>query len=246
MFEIREPAGLGSASSASRADAIVTPPPDLPPPLNDNPAAEALRPRPRPFTWRVLAIKRTMDITLSLLAILMLLPLLVFTSLAILIESGRPVLFRQDRLGIDDKPFKILKFRSMRVTENGRQVTQARRGDPRVTTFGRVIRASSVDEIVQLFNVLKGEMSLVGPRPHAVAHDVFYDKTIPTYAFRRTVKPGITGWAQVNGYRGNTENLDDMRRRVEYDLWYIDNWSLWLDIKILTMTAIAVLRHDAY
>lgn len=246
MFESRDPAGVGGANPAAHADAVITPPSDLPPPLNDNPATEALRASPHPFSWRVRAIKRTMDITLSLLAILILAPLLIFTAVAILIESGRPILFRQDRLGIGDKPFKILKFRSMRVTENDANIRQARRGDPRVTAFGQVIRSSSVDEVVQLFNVLKGEMSLVGPRPHAVAHDVFYDKTIPTYSFRRVVKPGITGWAQVNGYRGNTENLEDMRRRVDYDLWYIDNWSLWLDIKILAMTAMAVLRTDAY
>jgi exopolysaccharide biosynthesis polyprenyl glycosylphosphotransferase len=243
MYEVRDSLLMEGEAATGRHKPPAT---SLPVPLNDNPVAVVLQPPPSPFNWRIRAIKRMMDVVLSLAAIIVLSPLLMMTALAILIESGLPVLFRQDRLGLADKPFKIFKFRSMSVIENGANITQARPGDPRVTAFGRVIRRTSLDEIAQLFNVLRGDMSLVGPRPHAVAHDVFYDKTIPIYAYRRCVKPGITGWAQVKGYRGNTENLDDMRQRVEHDLWYIDNWSLWLDIKILAMTGLAVFKHDAY
>ena len=146
------------------------------------------------------------------------------------------MLFVQSRCGFNGKPFRILKFRSMRVLEDGNVVTQAVRNDQRVTRVGRIIRKTSIDELPQLFNVLNGDMSLVGPRPHAVAHDTFYDDHINDYAIRQHVKPGLTGWAQVNGHRGLTPTIESMARRVEHDLWYIDNWSIWLDLKILALT----------
>ena len=135
----------------------------------------------------------------------------------------------------------------MKVLEDGCVIPQARRNDPRVTRFGRILRATSIDELPQLINVLRGHMSLVGPRPHAVAHDDGYIKAIAKYAFRQHVKPGLTGWAQVNGFRGETARLELMERRVDCDLWYIKNWSFWLDLRILVLTCFEVLRgRNAY
>ena len=191
------------------------------------------------------AIKRTMDIMIAIVGLVVLAPIFLITSVAILLETGRPVFFRQDRKGFGGKPFKILKFRSMRVLENGAIIRQAESSDPRVTPLGRFLRRTSIDELPQLINVLKGEMSIVGPRPHAIAHDNFYDRIIATYAFRHHVKPGITGWAQVNGFRGNTAQLSAMEGRVEADIWYINHWSPWLDIRIICRTALEVLSHEA-
>jgi Undecaprenyl-phosphate glucose phosphotransferase len=194
------------------------------------------------------ALKRGLDLAVALSALVLLSPLLLFTAMAILIESGRPICFRQNRRGFGGREFRIWKFRSMTVQENGPNVPQARRDDPRVTPLGRVLRRTSIDELPQLLNVLKGEMSIVGPRPHAIAHDNHYDQRIATYAFRQHVKPGITGWAQVNGLRGETRQLCEMEARVEHDLWYINNWSIWLDIRIIIRTALKVvsLDRDAY
>jgi Undecaprenyl-phosphate glucose phosphotransferase len=193
------------------------------------------------------AVKRLLDIAIALTALVMLSPLLVLTSLGILVESGRPIFFRQNRRGFGGREFKIWKFRSMTVQENGANVPQAQRNDPRVTPLGRILRKTSIDELPQLLNVLKGEMSIVGPRPHAIAHDNHYDQRIATYAFRQHVKPGITGWAQVNGLRGETRQLSDMTARVEHDLWYINNWSIWLDLRIIVRTALkAAVDRDAY
>jgi Undecaprenyl-phosphate glucose phosphotransferase len=186
------------------------------------------------------ALKRGVDVIVAATALVVLSPLFLVVSLAIVAESGLPVFFRQSRHGFGGQTFRIWKFRSMTVQENGPNVPQARRGDPRVTRVGRFIRRTSIDELPQLLNVLSGEMSLVGPRPHAVAHDQHYDPRIATYAFRQHVKPGITGWAQVNGLRGETRTLADMEARVEHDLWYISNWSLWLDIRILLLTALRI------
>jgi undecaprenyl-phosphate galactose phosphotransferase/putative colanic acid biosynthesis UDP-glucose lipid carrier transferase len=136
----------------------------------------------------------------------------------------------------------MLKFRTMTVQENGEVVTQATRNDPRVTRIGRLLRAASIDELPQLINVIRGEMSLVGPRPHALAHDNHFENLLQDYAFRHHVKPGMTGWAQVNGLRGATPSVDQIARRVEMDLWYINNWSLWLDVQILIKTLFEVLR----
>ncbi|MDK9697668.1 MAG: undecaprenyl-phosphate glucose phosphotransferase [Siculibacillus sp.] len=190
------------------------------------------------------AMKRSLDVAVATTALVVLSPLLVLTALAVLVETGRPVFFRQKRKGFGARPFTIFKFRSMSVQENGSVVTQATKNDARVTRLGRVLRRTSIDELPQLFNVLAGDMSIVGPRPHAVAHDDLYDGLIASYAFRQHVKPGITGWAQVNGWRGETREVDQMKARVEHDIWYINNWSLWLDVKIIAMTALKIFFDD--
>jgi Undecaprenyl-phosphate glucose phosphotransferase len=189
-------------------------------------------------------LKRLLDVAVAGTALILLSPLMALVALAILAESGRPVLFRQTRRGRGARPFSILKFRSMTVQENGDRITQATRDDVRVTALGRILRRTSVDELPQLINVLRGEMSIVGPRPHAVAHDDFYDGLISTYTLRQHVKPGITGWAQMNGFRGETSDLGRMASRVEYDLWYIDNWSIWLDVKIIFMTMFKIFGDE--
>ena len=158
------------------------------------------------------------------------------TALLIKLDSAGPVLFFQKRNGFGGRSFYIVKFRTMHVLEDGQLIRQAQRNDPRVTRVGRILRRTNIDELPQLFNVLSGEMSLVGPRPHAAAHNEEYAKLVGNYAFRHHVKPGITGWAQVNGYRGETATVDLMAKRVELDLWYINNWSLWVDIWILLRT----------
>jgi putative colanic acid biosynthesis UDP-glucose lipid carrier transferase len=163
------------------------------------------------------------------------------------LTSGGPVLFRQRRYGLNGRVASVLKFRTMTTTEDGARVAQATRGDPRVTPFGAFLRATSLDELPQLFNVLAGDMSLVGPRPHAIAHNEAYRGLIRGYMLRHKVKPGITGWAQVNGWRGETDTLDKMRHRVEHDLEYVRNWSLWLDLRILVSTVGVVLsRRNAF
>ena len=187
--------------------------------------------------------KRVVDIGLSASGLLMLLPLLVLVAIAIRFDSPGPILFRQGRMGFNGRLFRIYKFRTMNVLDDGPVIQQARRGDPRVTRIGRWLRSTSIDELPQLINVLKGEMSLVGPRPHALAHDNEYDQMIADYALRYHVKPGITGWAQVNGFRDETPTVRLMELRVEHDLWYIRNWTFWLDAKIL-MKTIAQQLHD--
>jgi len=183
----------------------------------------------------------------SLAAILALLPLLALVSIVIALDSRGPVLFCQRRHGLNGKIFGILKFRSMRVLEDGQTVVQATKNDARVTRVGKFLRASSIDELPQLFNVLSGEMSLVGPRPHAIAHDEYYGARIPAYLVRQRVKPGITGWAQVNGARGETPELADMQKRVAFDAWYVANRSLALDLAILARTPLALLTaRNAY
>ncbi|WP_082766911.1 undecaprenyl-phosphate glucose phosphotransferase [Bosea sp. PAMC 26642] len=200
---------------------------------------------PLSFSERV--IKRTLDITVALTALIVLSPSMLITAIAIKIDTPGPILFRQLRYGVNGKRFRILKFRSMSVMEDGAHVQQARRGDARVTKVGRIIRERSIDELPQLLNVLRGEMSIVGPRPHAVAHDDQYEELILRYAMRRFLKPGLTGWAQVNGSRGETPTLESMMTRLHYDLWYIDNWSLWLEITIIFRTFISVLNpKDVY
>jgi Undecaprenyl-phosphate glucose phosphotransferase len=188
--------------------------------------------------------KRVVDIGLSASGLLMLLPLLVLVAIAIRFDSPGPILFRQGRMGFNGRLFRIYKFRTMNVLDDGPVIQQARRGDPRVTRIGRWLRSTSIDELPQLINVLKGEMSLVGPRPHALAHDNEYDQMIADYALRYHVKPGITGWAQVNGFRGETPTVRLMELRVEHDLWYIRNWTFWLDAKIL-MKTIARQLHES-
>jgi exopolysaccharide biosynthesis polyprenyl glycosylphosphotransferase len=185
---------------------------------------------------KALDAKRMLDIALSLAAILFLLPLLALISLAVMLDSKGPVLFCQRRHGLNGQIFGIFKFRSMRVLENGAHVVQAKKDDARTTRVGRFLRSSSLDELPQLFNVLAGDMSLVGPRPHAIAHDEYYGARIAAYAKRQRVKPGITGWAQVNGARGETPELSDMQARIDLDAWYVDHANLSLDLLILART----------
>lgn len=193
-----------------------------------------------PLTRFDRGMKRLLDISIAVTALVVLSPLMLMTAVAIVAESGFPILFKQNRKGFGARPFPILKFRSMKVMENGATVTQATKGDARITRIGRVIRRTSIDELPQLLNVLRGDMSIVGPRPHAIAHDDHYDKLIASYAFRQHVKPGITGWAQVNGCRGETQEVDQMKARIEHDIWYINNWSIWLDMRIILMTAVKI------
>jgi undecaprenyl-phosphate galactose phosphotransferase/putative colanic acid biosynthesis UDP-glucose lipid carrier transferase len=192
-------------------------------------------------------VKRAMDIFLASLALIFFLPLMLLTAIAIRLDSPGPVIFRQARKGFNGRQFVILKFRTMTVQENGPAVAQATRDDPRVTAIGRLLRSASIDELPQLLNVLKGDMSLIGPRPHALAHDDFFQNILSDYAFRHHVKPGITGWAQCNGARGATPSIEHISERVKLDLWYINNWSIWLDLQILIKTTFEVLRkRNAY
>ena len=188
-----------------------------------------------------LNVKRVMDVLGALFVLLLTLPLFALIILAIGIDSKGPVLFAQRRIGRGGRPFAILKFRSMHVLEDGAEIRQAMKGDARITRVGHLLRATSLDELPQLFNVLAGDMSLVGPRPHAAAHDEFYGARIANYHLRRLVKPGITGWAQVKGHRGATPELRDMQARVDCDQFYVENGSLALDLKILAATPLAVL-----
>jgi putative colanic acid biosynthesis UDP-glucose lipid carrier transferase len=197
--------------------------------------------------WSPVA-KRAEDLVLGTVLLVLTLPLMVAIAVAIRLDTPGPVLFRQARRGLNNHPFAILKFRTM-VFVPGRELTvpQARRRDPRVTRVGRVLRRTSLDELPQLFNVLKGEMALVGPRPHALAHDARYAALIAGYADRHRVPPGITGWAQVNGHRGETDTLAKMQRRVDHDLAYVAHRSLRLDLRILALTVRAVWRgRNAY
>ncbi|MGH6871500.1 MAG: exopolysaccharide biosynthesis polyprenyl glycosylphosphotransferase [Rhizomicrobium sp.] len=187
-------------------------------------------------------LKRALDLAIALPLLVVLAPVLGAIALWIAGDSEGPVLFRQTRRGLGGKPFEILKFRTMTVLENGASVVQATQNDPRVTAAGCVLRKTSLDELPQLLNVIKGEMSLVGPRPHALAHDDDYARRIEGYTLRQAVKPGITGWAQINGSRGETPTLDSMKRRVRLDAWYASNASLALDLEILARTPLEVLR----
>lgn len=207
----------------------------------------AMEARREPLGRAQRILKRSMDIFFSGVALAGLSPLLVMTAIAIKLDSKGPVLFRQTRNGYRGQPFKILKFRSMHVQEDGPVIRQASRNDARVTRVGRFIRKMSIDELPQLVNILLGDMSLVGPRPHAQAHDELYARTIENYEIRQHVKPGLTGWAQVNGLRGETSTIDAMYQRIEYDLWYAVNASVLLDIEIMVRTAFEVVRtRNAY
>ena len=191
-------------------------------------------------------VKRCFDVFAASSVLLLLSPLMLLTALLVKLDSRGPVLFLQTRNGFNGQAFRIMKFRSMNVLEDGHTIRQATRFDPRVTRLGRWLRRTNIDELPQLFNVLYGNMSLVGPRPHAVAHNSEYQKCIANYAFRHHVKPGITGWAQVNGYRGETPTTDLMAKRIELDLWYVNNWSMWLDAKILLRTLVVGLQPAGY
>jgi undecaprenyl-phosphate galactose phosphotransferase/putative colanic acid biosynthesis UDP-glucose lipid carrier transferase len=200
-----------------------------------------------PLSGTERAIKRTFDVVFGLVATIVFAPIMLISAVAIKLDGPGPIFFRQNRKGFNGNPFEMVKFRSMTVQENGASVTQVARHDPRVTGIGRTLRATSIDELPQLINVLRGEMSLIGPRPHALAHDDYFDKVVGDYAFRHHVKPGMTGWAQVNGLRGATPTVDLISQRIKMDLWYINNWSPWLDFHILMKTFFEVLRkRNAY
>lgn len=189
-----------------------------------------------PFYGFTSVIKRLEDVFVGSLILLLISPILLAVGIGVKLSSPGPIIFKQERYGLDGRPIKVWKFRSMRVMDNGAVVKQATKNDPRVTKFGAFIRRTSLDELPQFINVITGQMSIVGPRPHAVAHNEEYRGLIDKYMLRHHVKPGITGWAQINGYRGETDTLDKMQKRVEYDLVYIQSWSLWLDIKIIFLT----------
>jgi putative colanic acid biosynthesis UDP-glucose lipid carrier transferase len=192
-------------------------------------------------------VKRGSDIVIAGLALLLLAPLMVAVAATVKLSSPGPVIFRQRRYGVGGKEIVVYKFRSMTVADDGDHIVQARTGDQRVTPFGAFMRKTSIDELPQLFNVLQGNMSMVGPRPHAVAHNELYRHLIKGYMMRHKVKPGITGWAQVNGLRGETSTVEKMRDRIEYDLDYLRRWSLAFDIRILLRTLKIVLRQtNAY
>jgi len=191
--------------------------------------------------------KRITDTTLALIGIILLSPLLLAIAIGIKLSSPGPVLFKQRRYGMDGEEILVYKFRSMTVCEDGLEVRQASVNDQRVTRFGAFLRRTSMDELPQLVNVLEGKMSLVGPRPHAIAHNELYRRQIDGYMVRHKVLPGITGWAQVHGLRGETDTVEKMALRIRYDLDYLNNWSLWLDLRILVLTVGVVLRgKNAY
>ncbi|HMO28189.1 undecaprenyl-phosphate glucose phosphotransferase [Enterovirga sp.] len=190
----------------------------------------------RPMSPIAVVAKRILDLVLASAALVLLSPLLALVALAIRLGSPGPAFFFQTRYGFNQRPFRIVKFRTMSTYHDSGDVPQATKNDPRITPIGRLLRATNIDELPQLLNVLKGDMSLVGPRPHAVPHNRAYERRIALYARRHNVRPGITGWAQVNGLRGETDTEDKMRRRVEHDLYYIDNWSMLLDLRILFRT----------
>ncbi len=197
---------------------------------------------PIPASENNIVLKRLLDVTVATAALITLAPVMLLVALAIKLDSRGPVFFRQRRYGRNDDIFRIFKFRSMTVTEDGASIEQAKRNDARVTRVGRIIRATSIDELPQLINVLFGQMSIVGPRPHALAHDRKFEQQLDLFSRRRRVLPGITGWAQVNGYRGETKTLSDIRKRMDLDLYYVDKWSIWLDVEIMVRTVVTVIR----
>jgi Undecaprenyl-phosphate glucose phosphotransferase len=201
-----------------------------------------------PLSPAALAQKALFDSVFAALVLLAVAPLFAVVAVAVKLSSPGPVFFRQNRRGANGRVFRIYKFRSMRVHEETcKSITQATRGDPRVTRVGAFLRRTSLDELPQFINVLRGEMSVVGPRPHAIEHDELYSKTIDRYIHRYRIKPGITGWAQVNGYRGETDRIEKMQQRVEHDLYYLSNWSLMLDMRIVAATLIKGFVHrNAY
>ena len=200
-----------------------------------------------PLSPAELAIKRALDLFLAGAILIAVAPLFAVVGLLIKLDSPGPIIFRQRRKGFNSREFAIYKFRTMNVMEDGHEIRQAQRHDSRVTRVGRILRAASIDELPQLVNVLAGHMSLVGPRPHPVALDNGCSKLIANYAFRQHVKPGLTGWAQIKGFRGETAKLELMEARVAHDLWYVKNWSIWLDLRIMIRTCFVLLRpQNAY
>lgn len=204
--------------------------------------------RSTPMTGINRLVKALEDRFIAALIIVLISPVLAFLAICVKLTSRGPIFFKQQRLGWDGRIIKIYKFRTMYLhKEKDGQVTQATQGDARITPFGRFLRRTSLDELPQFINVLQGRMSIVGPRPHALAHNELYKDSIHTYMQRHRVKPGITGWAQINGWRGETDTLDKMQKRVEYDLYYINNWSLGFDLKIIFLTLFrGFTNHNAY
>ncbi|HEX3757008.1 MAG TPA: sugar transferase [Rhizomicrobium sp.] len=189
------------------------------------------------------SLKRFLDILVSMAAILLCSPLLMLIAAAVRLDSPGPILFRQRRGGLGGAPFTILKFRTMTATEDGPEVIQAQKDDPRITRIGHRLRPFFLDELPQLFNVLRGEMSLVGPRPHALVHDIYFGARIEGYSRRYTVKPGITGWAQIHGARGQTPLDADMQARTVLDLWYVEHANFVLDLLVLIRTPFELFRR---
>lgn len=197
-----------------------------------------------PFLGVDNVVKNLSDFILATIILILLSPVLLFVALAVKLTSRGPAIFKQRRYGLNGEEIVVYKFRSMTVSEDGQNVVQAKKNDQRITKIGNFLRKSSLDELPQFFNVLQGRMSIVGPRPHAVAHNEQYRKLIKGYMLRHKVKPGITGWAQVNGLRGETELLEKMQARIEFDHYYLQNWSIWLDLWIIVRTVWTVLRRD--
>ncbi|MFH2139941.1 MAG: undecaprenyl-phosphate glucose phosphotransferase [Pseudomonadota bacterium] len=187
-------------------------------------------------------VKRLEDVVLGLAILLIISPIMLAIAATIKATSSGPVIFKQRRYGLNGQVIEVWKFRSMTVMEDDAEIKQAKKIDPRITPFGTFLRRTSLDELPQFFNVLQGSMSIVGPRPHAVAHNEQYRKLIHGYMLRHKVKPGITGWAQVNGWRGETDTIDKMEKRVQFDLYYINNWSFWFDLKIIFRTILGGMR----
>ena len=202
-------------------------------PIGPNNAVRFLR---KPMGDGAVFLKRAFDLSGAIFGLILLAPLFAIVALWIKLDSPGAVFYRQERRGFNGETFHIWKFRSMTVTESGRQMTQVRAGDKRITRIGAFIRKTSIDELPQLINVLRGEMSLVGPRPHALMHDDEFGHQLAQYAHRQRIKPGITGWAQVNGFRGETSTMEQVAGRTEHDLYYIDNWSIFLDCWIVLLT----------
>jgi len=200
-----------------------------------------------PFYGITGLLKRSSDFLFASFILILISPIMLLIAIAILVTSPGPVIFKQKRYGLDSEEIKVYKFRTMRVMEDGEKVTQAHRGDPRITKLGAFLRRTSLDELPQFINVLQGRMSVVGPRPHAVAHNEEYRKLVKGYMVRHKVKPGITGWAQVNGLRGETDTVDKMKARIEYDLDYLRHWSIGLDSMIILRTVMVLFRDkNAY
>jgi putative colanic acid biosynthesis UDP-glucose lipid carrier transferase len=197
-----------------------------------------------PFSGVDSVVKYVSDFVLALLILVLISPIMLGIALAVVLTSPGPAIFRQRRYGLNGEEITVYKFRSMTVREDGSNVVQAQKDDPRVTKIGAFLRRTSLDELPQFVNVLQGRMSIVGPRPHAVAHNELYRKLIKGYMLRHKVRPGITGWAQVNGMRGETEVLEKMQGRIDHDLYYLQNWSIWFDLWIILRTVGVVLRRD--
>ena len=197
-----------------------------------------------PYSGVDSVVKNVSDFVFATIILILLLPLMLIIALAVKLTSPGPAIFKQRRYGLNGEEIYVYKFRSMTVNEDGDIIKQAQENDPRITKLGAFLRRSSLDELPQFINVLQGRMSIVGPRPHAVAHNELYRNLIKGYMLRHKIKPGITGWAQVNGLRGETKVLEKMKSRIEYDLYYLRNWSIWLDMWIVLLTIWVVIRRD--